>query len=93
MNFLTIIIWIGIAVACAIIHKNKGYSPVSAFIWGLLISILELAFVLLEDDKEKHDMLIASGEKKEIPVWKWLLIFLSIGITLIVIFFVIMNML
>lgn len=91
MNFFVIIIWIGIAVACAIIHKNKGYSPISAFIWGLFLPVIELAFVLLEDDKEKHDMLIASGEKKEIPIWKWLLIFLGIGITLIIVFFIIIN--
>lgn len=31
MNPVTIILWIACGIICAIIHKKKGYSPVTGF--------------------------------------------------------------
>lgn len=31
MNVVTVIIWIALGIICAVIHKNKGYSPIAGF--------------------------------------------------------------
>lgn len=85
MNFFSVIILLGISVACAYIHKNKGYSPVSGFLWGFFFSIIGLVIVLLEKDKVEHDMQMAS--QNGLSMTQWLLIFLGIGIILIILFF------
>ena len=74
MNPISIIIWLIISVVCAIIHKDKGYSPVTGFLWGFCFSIIGLIIVLLEKDKEEHDAQMESNQGKSF--WQWLLIFL-----------------
>lgn len=90
MNPIVIILWIICGIVCAIIHKNKGYSPVTGFLWGFLFFIIGLIVVLLEKDKEEHDMQMANSN--ELSMTQWLLIFLSIGIVLIIIFFIFMSL-
>lgn len=82
---VSLIILIAIGLLCSYIHKNKGYSPVSGFLWGFFFSIIGLLVVLLERNKE--DQVIA--DKGKLSMNQWLLIFLGIGITLIVIFFLV----
>lgn len=90
MNPVTIILWIAYGIICAIIHKKKGYSLVTGFLWGFLFSIIGLIVVLLEKDKEEHERQMANSNG--LSMTQWLLIFLGIGILLIIIFFVIMNL-
>ncbi len=67
--------------------KNKGYSPIAGFCWGFFFSILGLAIVLLERNKEEQ----MAADKGSLSMAQWLLIFLGIGILLIIIFFVVLN--
>lgn len=89
MNPVVIILWIICGIVCAIIHKNKGYSPVTGFLWGFLFFVIGLIVVLLEKDKEEHDMEMA--EKRGLSMGQWLAIFLGVGILGIIIFFVVMS--
>ena len=89
MNVVTIIIWIALGVICAVIHKNKGYSPIAGFCWGFFFSIIGLIIVLLEKDKAEYDANMAN--KKVLSTGAWLGIFLGVGIVGIIIFFVIMS--
>ena len=91
MNLITITIMIVLGIICSIIHKNKGYSPVAGFLWGFFFSIIGLIVVLLEKDKEEHDMQMANSNV--LSMTQWLLIFLGIGIVLIIIFFIVMSLL
>lgn len=91
MNLITITIMIVLGIICSIIHKNKGYSPVAGFLWGFFFSIIGLIVVLLEKDKEEHDMQMANSNG--LSMTQWLLIFLGIGIVLIIIFFIVMSLL
>lgn len=75
MNIISIIILLGISIACAYIHKSKGYSPITGFLWGFFFSIIGLIVVLLEKDKSEHD---AQG----ISMSQWILIFLGLGFVL-----------
>lgn len=84
MNIVTIIIWIALGIICAVIHKNKGYSPIAGFCWGFFLSLIGLIVVLLEKDKAEHDMEMQN--KKGLSMTQWLLIFLGIGILLIILF-------
>ena len=87
MNPVTILIWIGCCITCTIIHKKKGYSPVTGFLWGFFFTIIGLIVVLLEKDKEQHNMEITNNNG--LQMWQWLLIFLGIGIAAIIILFVV----
>ena len=78
----TIIVGIIMGVACSILHKKKGYSPVSGFFWGFLFSALGLIVILLEKPKAEHD------KEKGLSVVQWILIFVGIGTLLIILFFV-----
>ncbi len=89
MNIIPVIIWIVLGIICAIIHKNKGYSPVAGFCWGFFVSIIGLSVVLLEKTKEEHDMEMTN--QKGLSMWQWMAIFLGIGIVLIIIFFMVMG--
>lgn len=89
MNVVQIIIWLAISIACAFIHKNKGYSPIAGFMWGFFFSVIGLIVVLLEKDKEEHDMEMAN--KRGLSMGQWIAIFLGIGIVLIIIFFVALS--
>ena len=55
MNIVTVLLWIVIGSVCAVVHKNKGYSPIAGFCWGFFLSIIGLIVVLLEKDKAEHD--------------------------------------
>jgi len=85
MNIVSVIILLGISIACAYIHKNKGYSPVAGFLWGFFFSIIGLIVVLLEKDKSEHDAQMSN--RSGLSMAQWLLIFLGIGIVLIILFF------
>lgn len=89
MNVVTVIIWIALGIICAVIHKNKGYSPIAGFCWGFFLSIIGLIVVLLEKDKAEHDADMAN--KKGLSMGAWLGIFLGVGIVGIIIFFVVMS--
>lgn len=89
MNVVSIIIWLVISVICAIVHKDKGYSPVSGFLWGFFFSVIGLIVVLLEKDREEHDMEMAN--KNGLSMGQWLAIFLSIGIIFIIIFCIVLS--
>ena len=91
MNVVTIIIWIVISIVCAIVHNNKGYSPVAGFCWGFFFSVIGLIVVLLEKDKEENDANIAN--KKSLSIWKWLAIFLGVGIVAIIVLCVFLSIL
>ena len=84
MNIVIIIIELAISIVCAYIHKSKGYSPVTGFLWGFFFSLIGLAIVLLEKDKEEHDM------QDGMSMSTWLIIFLIIGILLLVVAFAFM---
>ena len=91
MNVVTVIIWIALGIICAVIHKNKGYSPIAGFGWGFFLLIIGLIVVLLEKDKTEHDAEMT--EKKGLSMGQWLVIFLGVGIVgIIVFFFVISNL-
>ena len=90
MNPITIIIMIVLGIICAIVHKNKGYSPIAGFLWGFFFSIIGLIVVLLEKDKEEHDMQMANSNG--LSMTQWLLINLGIGIDLIIIYFIFMRL-
>lgn len=89
MNVVIVIIWIALGIICAVIHKNKGYSPIAGFCWGFFLLIIGLIVVLLEKTKEEHDMEMT--EKKGLSMGAWLGIFLVVGIVGIIIFFVVMS--
>lgn len=80
------IIILGMSIACAIIHKNKGYSPIAGFLWGFFFSIIGLLIVLLERTKDEQEQADQNG----LSMKQWLLIFLGIGIVLIGIFMIIL---
>lgn len=82
---LSLIILIAMGLICSYIHKNKGYSPVSGFLWGFFFSIIGLLIVLFERNKEAQ----VAADNGKLSMTQWLLIFLGIGIALIVIFFLI----
>lgn len=83
---VSLIILIAMGTICAYIHKNKGYSPVSGFLWGFFFSIIGLLIVLFERNKEDQ----MAADKGGLSMTQWLLIFFGIGIALIVIFFIVM---
>jgi len=85
MNIISLIILIAIGLICSYIHKNKGYSPISGFLWGFFFSIIGLLIILFERNKEEQIKADADG----LSMTQWLLIFLGIGIALIVLFFLI----
>lgn len=64
-NPVSLIIWLIISIACAIIHKNKGYNPIVGFIAGLLLSWISLILILVEKDKETADKIKAEKEAKK----------------------------
>ena len=74
---VSLIILILLGFLCSYIHKNKGYSPVSGFLWGFFFTILGLIVVLLEKNKGE--------DKGKLSMNQWLLIFLGIGIGIILI--------
>jgi hypothetical protein len=41
------VVWIGVAIACAIVASNKGRSGFGWFIMGLLFSLISLLIVLV----------------------------------------------
>ena len=86
MTRVSLIILIALGLVCSYIHKNKGYSPVSGFLWGFFFSIIGLLIVLFERNKEDQ----MAADKGGLSMTQWLLIFLGIGIALIVIFFMVM---
>ena len=85
MTIVPLLILIALGLVCSYIHKNKGYSPVSGFLWGFFFSIIGLLVVLFERNKE--DQMIA--DKDGLSMTQWLLIFFGIGIALIIIFFIV----
>lgn len=85
MIVFRISIRIVLSIICAIIHKNKGYSPIAGFCWGFFFSIIGLIVVLLETNKAEHDAEVEA--KKGLSMGQWLAIFLGIGIAVIMIFF------
>lgn len=87
MNPVLIIVSIALGILCAFLHKNKGYSPIAGFCWGFFFSIIGLAIVLVERNKEEQ----MEADKNGLSMTQWLLIFLGIGIFLIIIIPVIMN--
>ena len=87
-TIIYVIILVALGILCAFIHKNKGYSPISGFLWGFIFSIIGLIVVLLEKNKEDH---LAEDDGK-LSMAQWLLIFLGIGILLIIIFFIVMSL-
>lgn len=89
MNIAMVIISIIIGVICAFIHKSKGYSPITGFLWGFFFTIIGLIVMLLEKSKEEKELLEKDTGKKGLSLGKWLAIFLGIGIILIIIFFVV----
>ena len=86
MTIVPLLILIALGLVCSYIHKNKGYSPVSGFLWGFFFSIIGLLVVLFERNKEEQMI----ADKDGLSMTQWLLIFLGIGIALIVIFFMVM---
>lgn len=88
MNTIPIILCL--AIICAILHKNKGYSPIAGFLLGFFLPIIGLIIVLLEQNREERDMQIANNNWKSFI--QWLLIFFCIGIFLIIIIFIFMNL-
>lgn len=87
-TIIYVIILVALGILCAFIHKNKGYSPISGFLWGFIFSIIGLIVVLLEKNKEDH----LAEDNGKLSMAQWLLIFLGIGILLIIIFFVVMSL-
>lgn len=85
MNPVAILILLGIAFISAYIHKSKGYSALSGFLWGFFFTIIGLAVVLLEKDKSENDAITAKN--KGLSFANWLFIFLGIGILLIILLF------
>ena len=81
-----IVFLILMGIVCAVIHKRKGYSPISGFLWGIFFNILGLAVVLLEGNKEEQ----TQNGKKTISVGMWVLIFVAIG-TIPIIFSLILS--
>ena len=75
-------------VITAIIHKKKGFSPITGFLWGFLFSILGLLVVLFEKDKSSHEQAKANGEKS---IGFWLAIFVGVGTALIALVLFIMS--
>lgn len=82
---VSVIILLCISFVCAYIHKNKGYSPIAGFLWGLCFSVIGLIVVLLEKDKIEHDEEMAKNNS--LSLTQWILIFSGIGIVLIIILF------
>lgn len=87
-TIIYVIILVALGILCAFIHKNKGYSPISGFLWGFIFSIIGLIVVLLEKNKEDH----LAEDNGKLSMAQWLLIFLGIGILLIIIFFIVMSL-
>lgn len=87
MDITAIIICILFGIACAIIHKKKGYSIFTGFLWGLFFSFIGLAVVLLEKTKEEKEQQGKTG----LSLGQWLAIFLGAGILLIIFFFIIIT--
>lgn len=82
----TIIVGIIMGVACSILHKKKGYSPVAGFFWGFFFSALGLIVILLEKPKSEQD------KEKGLSIVQWLLIFVGVGALLIILFFVFLSL-
>ena len=82
------IITIVIGVISAIIHKKKGFSPISGFLWGFLFGIIGLLIVIFEKDKSEHNQAKANGEKS---IGYWLAIFVGIGTALIALALFVMS--
>ena len=80
MNYLYILIPIAFGAITSILHKRKGYSPFTGFLWGFLFSWIGLLVVAFEKDKATHDQAQANGEKS---IGFWLAIFLGVGVVLI----------
>lgn len=78
-----------IGIVCAVVHKNKGYSPIAGFCWGFFFSVIGLIVVLLEKTKEEHNTEMAT--KKGLSIGQWIAIFVGIGTVLIIIFVIAMS--
>ena len=87
-TIISLILLVGMGILCAIIHKNKGYSPIAGFCWGFFFFILGLAIVLLERNKAEQ----MEEDKGKLSMTQWLLIFLGIGLFILVILFILMSL-
>lgn len=81
MTITSLIIALGIGGICAYVHKNKGYSAVSGFCWGLFFNVIGLLVVLSERTKEEQ----MEADKNGLSMLQWLAIFVGVGTLLIII--------
>ena len=75
-------------VITAILHKKKGFSPFTGFLWGFLFSIWGLLVVIFEKDKSEREQAKTNGEKS---LGFWLAIFIGGGTALIALGLFIMS--
>ena len=66
-----------LGIICANIHQKKGYSPVNGFLWGFFFSIIGLAVVLLEKNKDEN--------QDKLSIGAWIAIFIGVAIALVII--------
>ena len=88
MTTISLIILIAIGLICSYIHKDKGYSPISGFLWGFFFHIIGLLIILFERNKEEQ----IEADKDEFSMKQWLLLFLGIGIVFIALLFLVISL-
>lgn len=76
-HMILVIIITGIV--CAIIHKKKGYSLFTGFLWGFFFSVVGLGIVLSERTKEEQE----KEDEGHLTVLQLLGLFLLVGTLLI----------
>ena len=85
MDIFGLLLLVAMGIVCAILHKNKGYSPIAGFCWGFFLFIIGLIIVLLEKDKDEVD------SEGGLSVKQWIAIFVGIGTVGIIIFLFILS--
>lgn len=85
-SIVFLIFWLGCGIIACIIHKRKGYSPITGFLWGL--TIVGVVYVLVEKTKKEND---EEKAKNILTMGQWMALFMGIGILCIILFFVVVN--
>lgn len=71
-----LIVLIIMGIITSIIHKRKGYSAITGFLWGAIFFIIGLLIVVTERTKEEQQI----EDKGQASVIQWVFIFLGIGV-------------
>ena len=77
------------SIITTIVHKKKGYSAFAGFCLGFFLTLIGVSIVSLEKTKTETD--IEKANKSGPTMGQWIVIFVSIGITIMILFYFVLR--